>query len=209
MNTGVLLASSLSLLLGLVLGGLLYAAWLRRNKAKVKLRLPDHWPLRARKIVSGNEKEVWDWLRRCFPDHVVMAKVAILRFTLLDETCNVSISSNTLADSQVKSEDWLELLDGIYTTFTISTEDGKVIGCVDVSGKPTFTKGSHELKETLLLDCDIAYIVVSASKLPTVASMRSSFLGEMEIESLEDQVTRGADSEFYADMRAFTKMQGR
>ena len=119
MNTGVLLASSLSLLLGLILGGLLYAAWLRRNKAKVKLRLPDHWPLRARKIVSGNEKEVWDWLRRCFPDHVVMAKVAILRFTLLDETCNASISSNTLADSQVKSEDWLELLDGIYTTFTI------------------------------------------------------------------------------------------
>ena len=207
MNTGVLLVSSLSLLVGLTLGGLLYAAWLRR-KAKVKPRLPDHWPLRARKIVSGNEKEVWDWLRRCFPDHVVMVKVAILRFTLLDETCNAS-SANTLADSQVKSEHWLELLDGIYTTFTISTEDGKVIGCVDVSGKPTFTRGHHELKETLLLDCGIAYIVVSASKLPTVASMRSSFLGEMEIESLEDQVTRGADSEFYADMRAFTKMQGR
>lgn len=207
MNTGVLLVSSLSLLLGLMLGALLYAAWLRR-KAKFKPRLPDHWPLRARKIVSGNEKEVWDWLRSCFPDHIVMVKVPILRFTLLDDTCNASISSNTLADSQVKSEDWLELLDGIYTTFTISTEDGKVIGCVDVSGKP-FTKGSHELKETLLLDCDIAYIVVSASKLPTVASMRSSFLGEMEIESLEDQVTRGADSEFYADMHAFTKMQGR
>ena len=208
MNTGVLLFSGLSLLVGLTLGALLYAAWLRR-KAKVKPRLPDHWPLRARKIVSSNEKEVWAWLRRCFPDHVVMVKVPILRFTMLDDTSNASISANTVADSPVKSEHWLELLDGIYTTFAISTEDGKVIGCVDVSGKPTFTKGSHELKETLLLDCGIAYIVVSAAKLPTVASMRSSFLDEMEIESLADQITRGADSEFYADMRTFAKMQGR
>ncbi len=208
MNTGVLLFSGLSLLVGLTLGALLYAAWLR-HKAKVKPRLPDHWPLRARKIVSSNEKEVWAWLRRCFPDHVVMVKVPILRFTMLDDTSNASISANTVADSPVKSEHWLELLDGIYTTFAISTEDGKVIGCVDVSGKPTFTKGSHELKETLLLDCGIAYIVVSAAKLPTVASMRSSFLDEMEIESLADQVTRGADSEFYADMRTFAKMQGR
>lgn len=208
MNTGVLLFSGLSLLVGLTLGALLYAAWLR-HKAKVKPRLPDHWPLRARKIVSSNEKEVWAWLRRCFPDHVVMVKVPILRFTLLDDTSNASISANTVADSPVKSEHWLELLDGIYTTFAISTEDGKVIGCVDVSGKPTFTKGSHELKETLLLDCGIAYIVVSAAKLPTVASMRSSFLDEMEIESLADQITRGADSEFYADMRTFAKMQGR
>lgn len=208
MNTGVLLFSGLSLLVGLTLGALLYAAWLR-HKAKVKPRLPDHWPLRARKIVSSNEKEVWAWLRRCFPDHVVMVKVPILRFTMLDDTSNASISANTVADSPVKSEHWLELLDGIYTTFAISTEDGKVIGCVDVSGKPTFTKGSHELKETLLLDCGIAYIVVSAAKLPTVASMRSSFLDEMEIESLADQITRGADSEFYADMRTFAKMQGR
>ena len=208
MNTEFLLVSSLSLLVGLTLGALLYAAWLRR-KAKFKPRLPDHWPLRARKIVSGNEKEVWDWLRSCFPDHIVMVKVPILRFTLLHDTYNASISANALADSHVKSERWLELLDGIYTTFTISTEDGKVIGCVDVSGKPIFTKGSHELKETLLLDCGIAYIVVSGSKLPTLASMRASFLGEMDVESLPDQATRCADSEFYADVRKFTKMQGR
>ena len=77
------------------------------------------------------------------------------------------------------------------------------------TGKPSFTKGRHELNETLLLDWGIAYIVVSAEKLPTVVSMRSSFLGEMELDPVEDQVTRGADSEFYADMHAFAKMQSR
>ncbi|MEC5213342.1 hypothetical protein RCH06_001888 [Polaromonas sp. CG_9.5] len=208
MNTGVLLVSSLSLLAGSALGALLCAAWLRR-KTKIKPRLPDHWPLRARKIVSGHEKKVWVWLRSCFPDHIVMVKVPILRFTMLHDTYNASINANTLADSRAKSEHWLELLEGIYTTFTISTAGGTIIGCVDVSGKPTFTKGSHELKETLLLDCGIAYIVVSAEKLPTAVSMRSSFLGEMEVEPVEDQVTRGGDSEFYADMHAFTKIQAR
>lgn len=138
-----------------------------------------------------------------------MVKVPILRFTMLHDTYTASINANTLADSRTKSEPWLELLEGIYTTFTISTAGGTIIGCVDVSGKPNFTKGSHELKETLLLDCGIAYIVVNAEKLPTAASMRSSFLGEMEVEPVEEQVTRGADSEFYADMHAFTKMQGR
>ncbi|MEO6321334.1 MAG: DUF2726 domain-containing protein [Polaromonas sp.] len=204
LSTWVLLISGLSLLLGLTLGALLYASWLR-HKVNVRQRLPDRRPLRVRKIVSGNEKEVWDWLRNCFPDHVVMVKIPILRFTMLHDTYNANISANALADANVESERWLELLNGIYTTFTISTVEGKVVGCVDVSGKPAFNKGSHELKETLLLDCRIAYVVVSALKLPTVASMRASFLGEIAVESFADQVTRGGDSDFHADLSAFTK----
>lgn len=208
MNIWVLLISGLCLLVGLSLGALLYASWLR-HKVNVRQRLPDHWPLRGRKIVSGNEQEVWDWLRNCFPDHVVMVKVPILRFTMLQDTYNANISANAMADARVESERWLELLSGIYTTFTISTAQGKVVGCVDVSGKPAFTKGSHELKETLLLDCGIAYVVVSPLKLPTVASMRASFLGEIEVESLVDQVTRGGDSDFHAELSTFTKLAAR
>ena len=204
MTTWTLLISGLSLLTGLALGALLYAGW-TRHKVDVKQRLPDCWPLQVRTIVSGSEKEVWDWLRNCFADHVVMVKVPILRFTKLHDPFNANISANAMADAHTESERWLELLNGIYTTFTISTTDGKVVGCVDVSGKPAFTKGSHELKETLLLDCGIAYVVVSASKLPTVASMRASFLGEMPLESLAHQVTRGGDSDFHADLNAFTK----
>lgn len=204
MTTWALLISGLSLLIGLILGALFYAGW-TRHKVTVRQRLPDCWPLRVRTIVSGNEKEVWDWLRNCFFDHVVMVKVPILRFTKLHDTYNANISANAMADAHIESERWLELLNGVYTTFTISTTDGKVVGCVDMSGKPAFTKGSHELKETLLLDCGIAYVVVSASELPTVASMRASFLGEMPLESLAHQVTRGGDSDFHADLNAFTK----
>ena len=192
--------------MGTALGALLYATWLR-HKVDVRQRLPEQWPLRVRKIVSTNEQEVWDWLRSCFPDHAVMVKVPVLRFTRLYDVSSpkINMNINSKADARIESERWLELLNGIYTTFTISTTDGKVVGCVDVSGKPAFTKGSHELKETLLLDCGIAYVVVSASELPTVASMRASFLGEMPLESLAHQVTRGGDSDFHADLNAFTK----
>jgi len=198
------LIPGLSLLVGGWLGAWLYAAWMRR-KAGTRLRLPERWPLRVRRLVSGSEKEVWDWLRNSFPGHVVMVKVPVLRFTMLQDASNTQFSASALADTQVESVRWLELLNGVYSTFTLCTVEGKVVGCVDVSGQSTFTQTSHELKENILLDCGIAYLVVSASNLPTVKSMRATFLGEIPVESVAHQVTRGGDSEFHADMSTFTK----
>lgn len=196
--------------MGVALGALLYASW-GRHKGTVRQRFPEQWPLRVRKIVSTNEQEVWEWLRSCFPDHAVLVKVPVLRFTRLYDVSSpkTNLNINSKADARIESERWLELLNDIYTTFTISTLQGKVVGCVDVSGKPSFTKGSYALKEKLLLDCGIAYIVVSTLKLPTVNSMRSSFLDENEVEILSDQVTRGGDSDFHAELRTFTKLQAR
>ena len=134
-----------------------------------------------------------------------MVKVPVLRFTMLQDASNTQLSPTALADAQVERERWLELLNGVYSTFTLCTMVGKVVGCVDVSGQSAFTQASHELKENLFLDCGIAYLVVSASNLPTVKSMRATFLGEIPVESVEHQVTRGGDSEFHADMSTFTK----
>ena len=205
MNAWTALVSGLSLLVGMALGALLDAWWLRR-KVNVRLRPPAQWPLRKRGLVNGNEVEVWDWLRSSFHDHVVMVKVPVLRFTMLHDTRRSS--RNRSADAGVESERWLELLNGIYTTFAACTTDGKVVGCLDVSGKPAFTKGNRELKETLFSDCGIAYAVVSAFNLPDASSIRAAFLGEIRVAPAEHQVTRGGDSDFHADLSAFTKQHG-
>jgi hypothetical protein len=134
-----------------------------------------------------------------------MVKVPVLRFTMLQDAGNTQLSASALADAQVERARWLELLNGVYSTFTLCTVEGKVVGCVDVSGQSAFTQASHELKENLLLDCGIAYLAVSPSNLPPVKSMRATFLGEVPDESVDHQVTRGGDSEFHADMSAFTK----
>ena len=91
-----------------------------------------------------------------------MAKTPILRFTQLREPPMPKSASNatTQTERRLKSDQWLEMLGGLYTTFTICTLDGKVAGCVDVLGKHEGSKASRELKEALLLDCGIAYIAM-------------------------------------------------
>lgn len=209
MNEWTVIAAGLGLLAGMALGASLWAWWLGHGKDGGKLHLPARWPLRGRPIVNGNEQEVWHALRQIFPDHVVVVKTPILRFTKLHETrnSNAKRSAKARADDRRKSEQWLEMLDGLYSTFTVCTLQGKVVGCVDVPGKLALTKASRELKEALLLDCGIAYTVVNAFNLPDASTMRELFLGELPAQTLEHQVTRGGDSEFHADLAAFTLQQ--
>ncbi|WP_157040257.1 DUF2726 domain-containing protein [Polaromonas naphthalenivorans] len=210
MNEWTVIAAGVGLLAGMALGALLWAWWLRRPKDGDRLHLPARWPLRGRPIVNGNEQEVWQALRQIFPDHAVVVKIPILRFTKLHEARDLNSSKRSAkarADDRLKSEQWLEMLDGLYATFTVCTLKGKVVGCVDVPGKLALTKASRELKEALLLDCGIAYTVVNAFNLPDASTMRELFLGELPVQTLEHQVTRGGDSEFHADLAAFTLQQ--
>lgn len=201
------------MLLGMLAGAWLGAVWLGRRKAsnKLALPLPGLWPLRGRPILSSHEQEVWHSLRSIFHDHAVMVKIPILRFTQLREPPMPKSERNaaTQNDRQLKSVQWLEMLGGLYTTFTICTLDGKVAGCVDVLGKQEGSKAGRELKEALLLDCGIAYIVTSAFNMPDAGALRELFLGELPDAPVDQQATRGGDSDFHADMAAFSRQQAR
>ncbi|CDS49447.1 hypothetical protein [Polaromonas sp. CG9_12] len=203
----------LSLLAGMLSGAWLWAVWLGRRKvvSKPVLPLPGLWPLRGRLIVSSHEKEVWHSLKSIFHDHAVMVKVPILRFTQLREPPMLKSARNSDAHNQrrLNSDEWLEMLGGLYSTFTICTLEGKVVGCVDVLGKPEGSKASRELKEALLLDCGIAYTVTSAFNVPDASTLRELFLGEIPDAPADQLATRGGDSDFHADMAAFTSQQAK
>ncbi len=187
------------LLVGAVAGAVAYALWLR-SASNARLRLPRKWPLGARGVVTTDEHEALKWLRGVFHDHLVMVKIPVLRFTIPLERDK----------GRTESARWLEMLNGVYTTFTVCTSDGKVVGCVDVIGKRGQSKASRELKENLLSDCGIAYTTVRSSRLPTGAAMRAAFLGEMPAEMTQEaQETRGGDSVFRAELDAFTKQKMR
>jgi hypothetical protein len=178
---------------GVGAGVLLDRAWLRHH-AESKLRLPERWLLHARGLVTGEEMDVWKWLRSAFPDHAVMVKVPVMRFTIP--------STRNTAGS--KDQDWHELLNGVYCSFTVSTLEGKVVGCVDVPGKRGLAKAQRDMKESLLLECGIGYTTVRSSSLPSAAAMRTAFLGEVEVEQPEAEETRGGDSSFHAALHEFT-----
>jgi hypothetical protein len=202
-NLMTLLMTGLNVLVGLLLGALLYAWWLRR-KAGVELRSVGKWPLGPRGLVTTQEHEVWTWLRHTFQDHVVLVKVPVQRFTTpLDRE-----NGKRGGKSKAQSEQLLELLNGIYTTFTVSTTDGKVVGCLDVPGKRGLSKDDFEVKEALLADCGIAYTVVRGVQLPTSIAMRAAFLGESAVEKVRTyRQTRGGDSSFNAEVDAFTRQK--
>jgi hypothetical protein len=180
-------------LVGVIVGVLAHAWWARR-KSSAGLRVPVKWPLTARGLVTTAEDEVWSWLRKTFHDHLVMVKVPVLRFTI------------PMDRERHKSAQWLDMLNAVYTTFTVCTTDGTVVGCVDVPGKRGLGQANRELKEALLSDCNIAYTVVRSNSLPRPEAMRAAFLGELSPEyNTEPQMIYSEDAQFSAEVVAFTK----
>ncbi|MBA4327646.1 MAG: DUF2726 domain-containing protein [Polaromonas sp.] len=193
MNLSTWLMTLVGVLLGVGVGVVLHIGWVRRH-AERKLRLPDRWLLNARGLVTSEEMDVWKWLRLAFPDHAVMVKVPVMRFTV----------PSTRDKPENKDQHWHELLNGVYCSFTVSTLDGKVVGCVDVPGKRGLTKAQRDMKESLLMECGIGYTTVRSNSLPSASAMRTAFLGEAEIVEQEAEETRGGDSSFHAALTEFT-----
>ena len=193
MNSMTWLGVVLGVLVGAGLGALLHRVWTRHH-ADRKLRLPARWLLNARGLVTSEEMEVWKWLRMAFPEHAVMVKVPVMRFT-------IPVAREA---SGSQDQNWHELLNGVYCSFTVSTLEGKVVGCVDVPGKRGLARAQREMKESLLLECGIGYTTVRSSSLPSPGAMRTAFLGEAEIAQHEAEETRGGDSSFHAALNEFT-----
>jgi hypothetical protein len=179
---------------GLMVGISLTNWKMRRVVTRLGPQIPRKWPLVARGMVTASEAEVWRWLRATFHDHLVMVKTPVLRFTI------------PMEGERHKSRELLEMLNGVYTTFTVCTTDGTVVGCVDVPGKRGLPQSNRAIKEALLSDCNISYTVVRNNSLPKVDAMRAAFLGEIVDDFLtEPQPLFGEKSSFQNEVDLFTK----
>ena len=193
MNLTTLMLTLLGVAAGLI-AGVMLTTWRMRQETSDGLRVPAKWPLVARGLVTTSEDEVWKWLRSTFHDHLVMIKVPVLRFTI------------PMDRERHKSAQWLEMLNGVYTTFTVCTTDGAVVGCVDVPGTRGLGQAHRELKEALLADCNISYTVVRSNSLPKVEAMRAAFLGEIVDEFMtEPQPVYDEGGNFQSEVAAFTR----
>lgn len=157
------IGSGLSLLFGMVLG-VIFHAWRQHHIHLAKRRIPRQWPIAVRSIVNSRERRVWRWMARVFPDHHVLVKMPITRFTL--------------PLSKAQGQHWFELLSGVYCTFTVCSTEGIVLGCVDMLGPKGLSLSNQTLKHTLLTQCGIRYWVVDHHHLPSESDIRTAFLGE-------------------------------
>ena len=180
------------LLCGAALGAGLLMLWQQRG-AKQALNLPHKWPLKSRVMLTTEEAQAFDWLRGIFPDHFVMCKLPVLRFTVPIKKEQKSLARR-----------WQELLHGVYCTFTVCTKDGTVIGCVDVHGRRGLSTTSRELKERLLEDCAVTYITVRPNSMPNAGVVRAAFLGETKQKTAAELATRGGDTNFNVELVTFS-----
>jgi hypothetical protein len=146
--------------------GILLCVWWTRRAARNRRMIPKRWPLSPRVLANTDERKVWLWMCQTFSDHHVMIKLPVTRFTM--------------PRTREHGLHWYNLLSGVYCTFTVCRVDGHVVGCVDVLGRNGLPRNNRKLKQTLLSQFGIAYWVVESSKLPTLAEIRTEFLGETD-----------------------------
>ena len=82
-------------------------------KPSAKRRLPAQWPVNPRPLANSSERQVWHWLQTVFPDHHIMVKLPVTRFTMPRQPG--------------EGKDWFEVLSGAYCSFTICNNLGQVV----------------------------------------------------------------------------------
>lgn len=145
----------------------LAALWLQRRHAarqrQARRRAPQPVAVQARPMLGRAELQIWHWLRQVFPEHAVMVKLPVTRFS-------------TPRDAAA-AEGLFAMLGGLYCTFTLCDRQGRAIGCVDVVGARKLSRGNRQLKQTLLSQCQVGYWVMTADTLPEPWVIRAEFLG--------------------------------
>lgn len=154
-------------LLAAVTGTLVYLSH-RRSAAPAARRpslrkLPAQWPLLPRPLANSAERQAWRWLMSTFPEHHIVPKLPLTRFT-----------QPMAADT---GREWFEMLSGAYCSFTICDDEARVIGCVDLVGPQGLARGNQQLKQTLLSQCGIGYWPIAPGAYPSAQAIRTDFLG--------------------------------
>ncbi len=125
--------------------------------------LPSDWPLAPRTLFSGQEEQVFQFLRNAFPEHLVLAKVPLARFMRLKKGEDPNV--------------WFPLINPLHVTFIVCTQKGFVIGALDLPTEGNSSASANTLKQRALQVCGIKYMSLTGSALPTAHMLRTMMLG--------------------------------
>lgn len=154
-----LLIATLAMCLGVALGW-----WSQvRHRSQVK-RWPTSFKLHARPVFSTDERLLYRELKAALPQHVVLAKVNLLRF------CQSA--------SEREARLWFERLQSANVSFAICTPNGTVVSVIDI--ETPNKRGSvrtQRLKEAVLETCRIRYVRCLSGHWPKPALLTTWALG--------------------------------
>ncbi len=152
--------------LALAGGSLLGWHWRGKRDQAVRRSWPEQWNLNARTLFTVHERALYRELTLALPQHVIMAKVSLLRF------CHSADERDARA--------WYERLHPLHVSFVICTPNGTVISAIDVEhgGKTSSSQRNLRLKEGVLEACRIRYVRCHPGQWPSTDKLATWALGQ-------------------------------
>lgn len=141
----------------LIIVVVLAAIWLVRRPARVE-PLPTDWALTARPVFSTDERRVHRLLREALPNHVVLAKLPLVRFC------------QPLDPEDVRY--WFNLLSSTHVTFAVCSLNGRVLAAVDLDRDRANSRRMLQIKQSVLGACRVRYLRCAIDNLPTPAELQ-------------------------------------
>lgn len=146
-----------SALVAALFGGLV-AGWVRRS-GPVAPALPARWAVSARPVLGARERRLYQRLRSAFPGHLILPKLALVRFCQPDDAS--------------LGRYWHGLLGSSHVTFAVCSAEGIVVLAVDLEGARPRSRRSLQVRQGVLAACGVEHLRVSSTQLPDVSELRA------------------------------------
>ena len=148
---------------GLLAGLLIAHAWHTRRERRSKA-WPSDFSLMARPVFTTEERLLYRELRSALPQHIVLAKVNLLRFC------------QSAHDSDARL--WFDRLHPVNVSFAVCTPNGTVVSVIDLeSAQRGHSRRTQKLKEAVLDACRIRYLRCAPGHWPKPALLAQWVLG--------------------------------
>jgi hypothetical protein len=169
-----------SVLCALAGGILLGSAWRQYITKAAKRGWPARWNLSARPLFNVHERALFRELRSALPNHVVLAKVSLLRFCQSTDT----------GDAKA----WYDRLQALHVSLAVCTPNGVVISAIDIEHKPgKALRRSQKLKEAVLEACRVRYVRCLPGQWPHANLLASWALGPAGSAAAAEQAHHAPD----------------
>ncbi len=159
-TTAFALPASVALLLALALMRLRQRQQSRRGAARAALDTVAAWPPEAARVLTVDERQAYDLLRRAMPGFLVLAQVPLSRFLRVP--------------SRHSYTDWLQRVGSLSADLLLCDAGSRVLAVVDIRAvdESARSRRRHERMARVLGAAGIRVHTWREGQLPTVAEVR-------------------------------------
>jgi hypothetical protein len=153
------MTATLLVILALLVVGAAGVGWRMLRPKRGEPALPTEWSLTPRPVFNEHERRVHRQLREALPQHVILAKLPLVRFCQPTEAGQVRF--------------WFDLLGAVHVSFAVCSQSGRVLAAIDLEdSRSTPARRSTLIKQAVLAACRIRYVRYAADQTPSVPELQ-------------------------------------